>query len=229
MYVVCVSVCVWDVIHCYGSMLLNVSPCWGEECPERAVNAPRGWTSMLIHTSVPLDMFLCCLRLCVEFKQVCIYKCGCVRGHKSLTRLWWHVSLFVTMVIVSGLSRDVHPDDEIRLHQWTERAETNRGEQGNDYREGMQEVGDGLIDLLMECTKRIIKHTHTAVSRYMYTQTDRPQNLIILKASISLNHHHWHKCTQTHSNTQWHQVHASFVVQRQSVSEEGQTDLITWE
>ena len=128
----CVWVCVWDVIHCYGSMLLNVSPCWGEECPERALNAPSGWTSMLIHTSAPLDMFLCCLRLCVEFKQVCtcvsVWVCaGSHKCAKSLTRLWWHVSLFVTMVIVSGLSGDVYPDDEIRLHQWTERAETNRG------------------------------------------------------------------------------------------------------
>lgn len=37
------------------------------------------------------------------------------------------VSSFVTIVTISGLSRDVHPDDKIRLHQWRERAETNIG------------------------------------------------------------------------------------------------------
>lgn len=78
---------------------------------------------------------VCYLSFCVQFEQVCtcvwtVHVCASLGVYwrtrpKSLTRLRWHVSLFVTMVIVSGLSRDVHPDDEIRLHQWRGRAETN--------------------------------------------------------------------------------------------------------
>lgn len=175
-----VCVCVWDVIHCYGSMLLNVSPCWGEECPECAVHAPGGGRQ---HVDTHICSFECVfVFLCVTFHCVlslnkcvpvcdcvCMCESGCVLAHKcakSLTRLRWHVSLFVTMVIVSGLSRDVHPDDEIRLHQWRGRAETNTGvSRGMSIERGC-ERGDARVggmgpgNLLMECTKGIIKHTH---------------------------------------------------------------------
>ena len=92
-----------------------------------------------------------CVALCVvaisanALFSVCGSKC---------VRLQWCVPLFVTMVTINGLLKDVHPDDEIRLHQWRERAE---------HRVTVEVgcKGVGPVDLLMECTKVIISHTHT--------------------------------------------------------------------
>lgn len=144
MWCVCVvvSFCVWDVTQCYGSMLLNVSPCWGEECPEHAVNVPRGepacwythlflWMCMLcfhIYSSCVLS-----LRRCVHV-FVCVSVSGCVCIHRQVCKKLDQVRvacvLFVTMVTVSGLSRDVHPDDEIRLHQWRKEQKQTQGSAG---------------------------------------------------------------------------------------------------
>jgi len=41
-YMCCVCACTRDVIHCYGSMLISVPPCWGEECPGPPVNVSYG-------------------------------------------------------------------------------------------------------------------------------------------------------------------------------------------
>lgn len=51
------GVCVQDVTHLHGGMLLcvDVSPCCGEERPERAINSPGGGSSILLHTSVSLN------------------------------------------------------------------------------------------------------------------------------------------------------------------------------
>lgn len=80
----CACVCARDVIHCYGSMLLSVSPCWGEECPERSVNAPCGGRMVGrqhddTHTSITLNV----CSTWNEFKQVyimCVFilVCACV-------------------------------------------------------------------------------------------------------------------------------------------------------
>lgn len=142
------------------------------------------------YTHLFLQMCFCVPVCYLEFEEVCAcvwmglylaHKCA-----KSLTRLRWHVSLFVTMVTVSGLSRDVHPDDEIRLHQWRERAETNTGvSRGMSTERGCKRVGGmGPGNLLMECTKGIIKHTHihtyTAVSLWCtctHGETTKSDNL----------------------------------------------------
>lgn len=184
-------VCVWDVIHCYESMLLNVSPCWGEECPERAVNAPSGGEPACWYTHICSFECVCCssvcvtfshLQLCVEFEhRVCtsVWMCTGSQVCEKLDQFYGGMCpCFVTMAIVSGLSRDVHPDDEIRLHQWRGRVETNTGvSKGMSIVRGCKKVGgDGPGNLLMECTKGIIKHTltHTQLwpDTHMYTQTD---------------------------------------------------------
>lgn len=113
MWCVCTQVrmcvCARDVIHCYGSMLLSVSPCWGEECPERSVNAPCGGRMVGrqhddTHTSITLNV----CSTWNEFKQVyimCVFilVCACVWGYMLGKMLDLVVSSFVTIVTISGL------------------------------------------------------------------------------------------------------------------------------
>ena len=98
-----------------------------------------------------------------------------------------------------------------------------RIERGGDRVGGM-----GPGNLLMECSREIVKYTHTHTHTHAHTQMavsmtsvhkyTETTDLMILEASISLNFSDWHHHhTHTHTRNQpTIPMHGSFVVQWQS-------------
>lgn len=160
-----------------------------------------GPLSMLTNPSAALNALLFSMRVKAEpvftcaRPYVCTYGmegvCWCTHVQRSLTRLQWHGSLFVAMATESGLSRDVRPDDGIRLHQWGAKSgNKHRGEQGNGCREG---GGAGSRQPVNQRDHQAYANTHTCTHAQRWAfpdtharSTGRLQNLIILEASVSL-------------------------------------------
>lgn len=180
---------VWVVIHCYGSMLLNVSPCWGERCPERAVNVPRGesacWYTHLFpwtcfHSVFPLGSCVrhACTCYCVYWwvspsVYMCLCLCVALYVHTRVKKLH--------QVMVACVPVCYHGDNKWssmnRPSGWWNQITSMKGKsrnkhkakQGNECREGEgRSKGEWGWLTWRECTNPYI-HIHVAVTMNINT------------------------------------------------------------